>query len=196
MRHPEVAAPAGTCYGQTDLPARTPMAPPLDQVQAALAARGPLAALAGSPLQRARGLARALSGAMGCPLWPADPRWMELHFGAWEGRPWSAIPREQSDPWAEDPLHRAPPGGETLAALAGRVHAAMDAAADALATHGGTRLAVVAHAGPIRLARARALGHDIRQAADPALAHPLPFGGLTPLRATRRDGHWHWSLLP
>ena len=26
VRHPEVAAPAGTCYGQTDLPARTPCA--------------------------------------------------------------------------------------------------------------------------------------------------------------------------
>lgn len=199
MRHPEVDLPAGTCYGQADVAMRLPMAPPLAQVQAALAAHEPLTALAGSPLRRARGLAQALSDALGCPLWPADPRWMELHFGAWEGLPWSAIPRTESDPWAEDPLHRAPPGGETLAALATRVHAAMDAAADAWAARGapaGHRLAVVAHAGPIRLARARALGHDIRQASDPALAHPLPFGGLTPLRAERRDGHWHWSPLP
>jgi alpha-ribazole phosphatase len=196
VRHPEVDLPAGTCYGQADVAMRAPMAPPLDQVRAALAAHEPLTALAGSPLQRARGLAQALSVALACPLWPADARWMELDFGSWEGRPWSAIPRAESDPWAEDPLHRAPPGGESLAMLATRVHAAMDAAADALAAAGGERLAVVAHAGPIRIARARALGHDIRQAADPALAHPLPFGGLTPLRATRRDGHWHWSLLP
>lgn len=178
LRHPVVAAPAGTCYGQIDLPLREPMEPPLAQLLQALPAG--ITALWTSPLQRARGLAEALAPALGCAL-QTDVRWQELHFGAWEGRPWSAINRAESDPWAADPEHLAPPGGETLAALRTRVHAAMDA----LTGHPATRVLVVAHAGPIRVALARARG----QAATEALAQPLAFGGLTVLR---HDGQ-RWS---
>ena len=178
LRHPVVAAPAGTCYGQADLPLREPMEPPLAQVLQALPAG--IDALWTSPLQRARTLAEALAPALGCAP-QTDARWQELHFGDWEGRPWSAIDRAESDPWAADPEHRAPPGGETLAALRARVHAAMDA----LAEQSATRALVVAHAGPIRVALARARGH----VATEALAQPLAFGGLTVLR---HDGQ-RWS---
>jgi alpha-ribazole phosphatase len=178
LRHPVVAAPAGTCYGQADLPAREPLEPGAPQVLQSLPTS--IDALWTSPLRRARVLADALAPALGLPL-QVDARWMELHFGAWEGRPWSAIDRADSDPWAADPEHRAPPGGETLAALRTRVHAAMDALAAAPAA----RVLVVAHAGPIRVALARARG----SAAIEAMAHPLAFGGLTRLR---HDGH-RWS---
>ncbi|MBQ0932983.1 alpha-ribazole phosphatase family protein [Ideonella sp. 4Y16] len=178
LRHPVVAAPAGICYGQADLPAREPLEPPPAQVLQALP--GPVDALWTSPLRRARVLAEALAATLGCPP-REDARWMELHFGAWEGHPWSAIDRAESDPWADDPEHRAPPGGETLAALRARVHAAMDA----LAATRLQRVLVVAHAGPIRVALARARG----QAATEALAQPLAFGGLTVLR---HDGQG-WS---
>lgn len=177
LRHPVVAAAAGTCYGQADLPLREPMEPPLAQVLQALPTG--IDALWSSPLQRARVLAQALAPALGCAL-QIDARWQELHFGAWEGRPWSAIDRAESDPWAADPEHQAPPGGETLAALRARTHAAMDALADLPAA----RVLVVAHAGPIRVALARARG----QAATEALAQPLAFGGLT--RLTHIGGQW------
>jgi alpha-ribazole phosphatase len=175
-----VAAPAGTCYGQADLPAREPLEPPPAQVLQALP--GPVNALWTSPLRRARVLADALAAALGCTP-REDARWMELHFGDWEGRPWAAIDRTQSDPWAADPERLAPPGGETLAALRARVHAAMDALA-ASACGDASRVLVVAHAGPIRVALARARD----QAATDALAQPLAFGGLTQLR--HLNGRW------
>lgn len=177
LRHPVVAAPAGTCYGQADLPAREPLEPRAAQVLTALPAG--IDALWTSPLRRAQVLAEVLAPALGLPV-QVEARWMELHFGAWEGRPWSAIDRAESDPWAADPERLAPPGGETLGALRRRVHAAMDA----LAASGASRVLVVAHAGPIRVALARARGST----ATDALAYSLAFGGLTHLH--HHGGHW------
>ena len=49
-----------------------------------------------------------------------DPRLAEIDFGAWEGRPWDAIPRaDQIDAWAADVGGYAPPGGESPRPVAG-----------------------------------------------------------------------------
>jgi alpha-ribazole phosphatase len=184
LRHTRTAAPAGTCYGQSDVALAEPHDPPFEQVQAWLQAAG-LAPdrLVASPLRRCRELAQHLARALGLSL-RLDGRWMELGFGDWEGRPWPAIDRRQSDPWAADPWHRAPPGGETLAALTQRVHAAMDEPAD----EGGCAL-VVCHAGPMRVALARARGLPTGQHPEQA----LPFGGVVQLQGRRRAGAWHWT---
>jgi broad specificity phosphatase PhoE len=54
----------------------------------------------------------------------SEPRFRELHFGAWEGltyeEVWEANP-ECLTAWEADALRIAPPGGETLAELAGRI---------------------------------------------------------------------------
>jgi alpha-ribazole phosphatase len=68
--------------------------------------------------------------------------------------PWSRIPREHSDPWAADTWNLAPPGGETEQTLWTRV-------ARWYANtfpQPGTRCAIVAHGGPLRVLRCLALG--------------------------------------
>lgn len=184
VRHTPVLLPEGTCYGQLDVAAREPLAPAPQEVLQALAAAPRIEAACCSPLQRARQLAAPLAEALGLPL-ATDPRWMELHFGDWEGQRWEHIPRALSDAWLADVEHRAPPGGETLAALRERVWAAMDALADGPAACA----LVVAHAGPIRVALARARG--LPPAAQ--LAQPLAFGGVTRLHAQRAGGGWRWQ---
>jgi bisphosphoglycerate-dependent phosphoglycerate mutase len=78
-----------------------------------------------SDLCRARETARSLTHPRGLPL-RQEPRLREMAFGAWEGlRPADV---QQHDPhllaaWYQDPLHVAPPGGETLRQVAHRVQA-------------------------------------------------------------------------
>jgi alpha-ribazole phosphatase len=191
VRHPEVALPAGTCYGQLDVALAEPMAPPAAEVLACVQAGGLVQRLVSSPLQRAARLAEHLSEALGCPC-QLDSRWRELHFGDWEGWAWSAIPRALSDAWLVDVEHRAPPGGETLNELRTRVWAAMDDCAEHAGDDPLPRCVVVAHAGPIRVALARARGTS----SQAQLSHPLAFGGLTRLSARRTPAGWHWQEMP
>lgn len=136
LRHPAVAA-EGLCYGRSEVP----LAPGAGAAIAAAVARTPAPVrLISSPSARCRALGQALAGAHGVAL-ETDARLMELDFGAWEGRAWAAIPRAESDPWAEDPERRAPPGGESFATLLARVR-------DAVAGLGPATL--VTHAGPVR----------------------------------------------
>lgn len=92
-----------------------------------------------SPLSRARDTAAALSAPLGLEM-HADPELREHMMGAWEGRPWA----EYRPDWQAGVT---PPGGETQAALAARVQAAVrDALArfevPMLVAHGGTFRAV------------------------------------------------------
>lgn len=159
LRHPKTAAPAGLCYGRFEPPDG---AEAHAAVAAALAATPPVAAVIASPARRCRALAEALSARDGAPL-RLDARLLELDFGAWEGRLWAEIDRAESDAWCADPIRRAPPGGETFAALRARVGAALsDAPAEA---------ALVCHAGPIRAARMLLTGASF----ETAFAEPVPY---------------------
>ena len=93
-----------------------------------------------------------------------DARLAEIDFGAWEGRPWAAIPRAELDAWAADLLHARPHGGESVAMLLARTRAAL---ADLRAT--GAPCIAVTHAGVIRAALFVAGG-------DPAAwQRPIPY---------------------
>ncbi|MEO0623050.1 MAG: histidine phosphatase family protein [Pseudomonadota bacterium] len=163
LRHPRPAVRPGTCYGRLDVAEGQGAAA---ETAAALTATPVTTLVLASPARRCRRLAERLAARDGVPL-RFDPRLLELDFGRWEGRAWDAIPRSESDPWAEDPWHRAPPGGERFADLYDRVAAALDAAPC------GT--ALVCHAGPIRAAR-MILGGETFEA---AFARPVPYA--TPL---------------
>lgn len=82
-----------------------------------------------SDLSRCRDLGERLAAATGAPL-RLLPALREQHMGAWEGRTWQEINAELgervNDYWA-DYVQAAPPGGESLAALAARVRAAITA---------------------------------------------------------------------
>jgi alpha-ribazole phosphatase len=111
-------------------------------------------------------LAAGLADALGVGV-AADPRLMELDFGAWEGQRWDALTPAERDPWAVDPWRRAPPGGEAFGALA----ALADAPPGAV---------MVTHAGVIRAVRILRGGLSVAEAlATPALfAAPVAIPAL------------------
>lgn len=99
-----------------------------------------------SDLPRCAELARGLAAHWDCAL-QLDADLRELSFGAWEGRSYDALAREDAqrwEAWCADWKTLAPPGGETLAALEARV-------CRSLARHRpDTRTLLVTHAGVLR----------------------------------------------
>lgn len=166
LRHPRPAVAPGLCYGRLDL-AEGPRAGA--EIAAALKRMPAIGHVLTSPARRCRRLARRIARAADvAPV--EDHRLLELDFGAWEGVAWERIPRAESDPWAEDPWSRAPPGGERFADLHARVAEALaEAPPDA---------AIVTHAGVIRAARMILR----RESFAAAFARPVPFA--TPLDLT------------
>ncbi|MEM6354398.1 MAG: histidine phosphatase family protein [Pseudomonadota bacterium] len=159
LRHPRPMAPEGLCYGRLDL---VPGAAAPTEIAHALVATPAAGAVFSSPARRALVLAEALAARDGLPL-RSDERLLELDFGTWEGRLWSEIDRAESDHWAEDPAHRAPPGGERFVDLLERV-------ADILGEVPPGAV-IVSHAGPIRAARMLLE----RQSFDAVFAAPVPY---------------------
>lgn len=137
IRHPRPLDTAGRCYGRLDVAAEAPE--PAARRLGALLPEG-IAVLA-SPLQRARRLAEALHAA---PRF--DERLMEMDFGAWEGLPWSEIPRAEIDAWAADVFDYAPPGGESLRRMQARAVECVEGVAELA----GERVALVTHSGVMR----------------------------------------------
>ncbi len=167
MRHPRTEAAPGLCFGRHD----PPLAPAWEAtVDAALPDLPGIARIFASPSLRCLRPARRLAEALSLPLF-VDPRLQELNFGAWENRRWWDIPRAESDTWAEDPETRAPPGGETFAALRSRV---LDALA---AAEAGPPALLLTHAGPIRALWMARVGLSFAE----AFARTPPYGAPLPL---------------
>jgi len=158
---------AGRLQGRTDVPLS-------DAARAALAGlrlperwRGlPVVA---SPLARARETAEAL--AEGTPV-RIEPRLIEFDFGEWEGRVGAELIAEGAgygpvERWGEE---FAAPGGESVAALAARVEAALGAMQGpaVVVTHRGVMRAALALAtgwrwrGPEPFRIKRAAVHPVR----------------------------------
>lgn len=149
VRHGRTAANAsGLLLGRAD--------PPLDDVgheQAAAVAAGLPRPdrVVSSPLARCRGTAASFGVDV-----DEDPRFVELDYGEWDGRPVSDVTSEEWARWRTD-LGWAPPGGESLAALGVRVRAGLaDLAADPRSESGV--IVVVTHVSPVKAALAWALG--------------------------------------
>ena len=89
-----------------------------------------------------------------------DPRLREISFGAWEGLTHDQIqtrwPGARSA-WFADPVHTAPPEGETLTQVSERIQAALDEIAR---ERTGQTVALVAHGGVLRTLICLAVGLD------------------------------------
>jgi alpha-ribazole phosphatase len=119
IRHPRPNDVAGLCYGRQDVP--------VDAESVARAAAmvreqipEPVLRAAGiftSPSERCMLLARELA-APRAPSVALDLQ--EMSFGAWEGRNWEAVPRDQLDAWAADVWDYRPGGAESAAMVAQR----------------------------------------------------------------------------
>jgi broad specificity phosphatase PhoE len=111
------------------------------------------ARLISSPLCRARVTAAAIAAASGTAV-EVDERWVEMDYGALDGRPASDLDADGWRTWRDDPAH-VPAGGESVAAVGARVRAACRELASAAADE---PVVVVSHVSPIKAAIAWALG--------------------------------------
>lgn len=143
VRHTTPDVAPNTCYGQTDLDVTASFG---EEGAKTIAELRQVDRIISSPLQRCTKLAALIGEHFNLPV-ALDERIAELSFGRWEGQNWSAIPRAELDLWAADVLHARPHGGETVAELRVRTHAALT---DYTAMTGHTVL--VTHSGVIRAA--------------------------------------------
>lgn len=148
LRHTRTEAPAGVCYGRTDLPLAADFETDAQRVMRELP---PVSNVVASPLGRCRRLAERIAATRDLPLCE-DPRLTEMDFGAWEGRAWDAVERGALDAWAADFHGARVHGGESVAMLAARVASALAAAEPRRpptlwVTHAGVARAVAALAG-------------------------------------------------
>ena len=146
MRHTRPILGKDVCYGSLDIAVADSFEA---DAQAAMATLPSFERLVSSPLRRARQLAERIAERRGLDL-TVDPRVSEMDFAAWEGRPWSAVPREELDAWAADFLDARPHGGESVRMFRRRCREAVD---DYAGRAGDTLL--VCHAGVVRAVFAR-----------------------------------------
>jgi alpha-ribazole phosphatase len=81
----------------------------------------------------------------------------EMHFGDWEGRLWGELPIEETTRWTSDIVHYSPPNGENFMAMWTRVAAFYQDMLNAALAGGQDRLAIVGHAGSLKVLLMRAL---------------------------------------
>ena len=148
LRHAEVAAPPGLCYGASDLPAD---AAATRAAARALAERLPHGlCLQVSPLQRCELLAHELQALRPDLTLTPDARLREMDFGCWEGKTWDAIGKNAIDTWVTGFATHAPGGGESLAQMLHRVAAALQTAREWRANQGAKDVVWITHAGVAR----------------------------------------------
>ena len=151
MRHTRPVLGKDVCYGSLDIAVADSFEA---DAEAAMATLPAFERIVSSPLRRARQLAERIAKRRQLVL-SVDPRISEMDFAAWEGRPWSAIPRAELDAWAADFLDARPHGGESVRMLRRRCREAVE---DYAGRAGDTL--VVCHAGVVRAVFARGCDAD------------------------------------
>jgi broad specificity phosphatase PhoE len=119
------------------------------QAKAVAATVGEVARVISSPLDRARETATAF----GVPV-EVDERWIEIDYGTLDGTPLIEVPTTTWAEWRAN-IDFVPGGGESLAALGGRVRAACEDLLEEARVHD---IVVVTHVSPVKAAAAWALG--------------------------------------
>jgi probable phosphoglycerate mutase len=125
-------------------------------------AGAPLATVLVSPLLRTRETAAVIAQRLGVPV-EVEDGFAEMAFGEWDGLSFAEARSrdpEYFDRWLIDP-QLSPPGGESLASLRERVRTAQERA---VARFPGERVLVVAHAMPVKVLVADALGAPLESA--------------------------------
>jgi len=138
VRHTSVDVPAGTCYGQTDVPLKETF----PQEAAECLAKLPdikFDAVYTSPLSRCTKLATAC----GYPNARYDSRLKEMYFGNWEMLKYTEIQDPSIQDWYNDYLRQPATGGESYMDLYNRVASFLDE----MKNSGHENVLVFAHGG-------------------------------------------------
>lgn len=130
-----------------------------------------------SPLQRCAAFAEELSARHGVPM-EIEPRFMEIGFGAWEGKTRAELEAENPgclQHFYADPVNHTPPGAEPLLTFRDRVTTAFDAM---VSRYEGHHVFIVGHAGLIRMI----IGHALAMPLDRIFRIQVDNACLTRLR--------------
>jgi probable phosphoglycerate mutase len=149
-----------------------------------------------SPRARALETARAIARACGLSDPNIEPELREISYGAWEGLLHDEVVAQSPElvrRWAVDP-DVAPPGGESLSAMAARSIACGSLLAG---RHDGQCIALISHVGPVKALICHALQMEIDGARrlwlDPATISivdwPLTPGASSSLRLFNSFAH-------
>jgi alpha-ribazole phosphatase len=140
IRHTEINGSKSICYGQSN----PPLSDTFLEEAAVLKAKLPtdFDAVYSSPLLRCKLLAEEL----GFQNIQCNDALKEVNFGTWEGKLWNEIPQNELDPWMNDFVNIAPPEGESLVNMFGRVSGFLDD----LRKNESQKTLIVCHAGVIR----------------------------------------------
>lgn len=144
---------------------------------------GPIAAVVSSPLLRTRRTADAF----GLPV-TVDERFVELDYGAWDGRSIAEVSEEMWVAWRADP-HFRPEHGESLPEVERRVAAGCRDWAER--TDEGV-VVIVTHVSPLKAAVGWALGADVvwQTRVDPGSVTRIDVAAERPtLRSFNETGH-------
>ena len=157
IRHAPVSMPEGTCYGSTDVSLASDWEEQLELIRSKL----PLEAIGednlySSPLKRCTMLAHGLS-----PSPRFDDRLKEMDYGEWEGKPWSDIPRSETQAWLSDLENVRTPKGESL----GDVYQRGVACLSEIAARSHDSAFIMTHGALIRCLVAYAVGLPLGNAA-------------------------------
>lgn len=173
IRHTKPAVAPGICYGQTDLNPAASFQKEADRLSVHLP--DTFDQVYSSPLKRCAQLAQRLSKS---PIW--DEQLMEMDFGAWEMKAWHDIPKEQLEPWMGDFVNVAVPGGESFEQLICRSLAALEE----IIEQGASQVAIVSHAGVIRIF----LGHFLKMNPQNYFDIQVDYGGVSKI-SVEEHGH-------
>ena len=156
LRHGDTRlSPEHRFSGLSDLPLSADGARQARAAACRLAAGARIDAVVSSPLRRAAATAAIAATELGLTA-ATDDDLQETDFGAWEGFTLAEIQQRwpaAAAAWQHNP-EQAPPGGESFAETAVRVHRACDRL---LRDHPGQRVLVVSHVTPIKIMLCRAL---------------------------------------
>ena len=177
IRHAATESMEGRCYGWLDVPLSQDG---IDQAEnlARHLARSRLDAVYASPLRRALETARIVARRHDVSVETIQGL-AEIHFGDFEGLSYDEIQErfpEIYQQWMDQPTVVRFPNGEDLPGLRRRAMAALHSLA---ARHAGESVAVVTHAGVVRIVLADALGipdsHIFRLAQDYAAVNRIDY---------------------
>lgn len=178
VRHAQPLVAPGTCYGALDMPADP--AATAESAQRLAQVLPQNLWVRHSPLQRCEQLAQFLQALRPDLASKPDERLVEMNFGTWEGRAWSAIARADIDAWTDRFAVHRPGGGDSLADMLQRVASALHDTCQTDTRQEGDVL-WISHAGVARCVQ-WLRGEPGRQGA-------LPRADQWPLQAPE-PGHW------
>jgi broad specificity phosphatase PhoE len=172
IRHAETSL-AGAFCGHTDPPVNARGKQQIDDLIGRLTHES-IDAIYSSDLSRAITTANALSHAFSAPVTTSSAL-REIHFGQWEGLKWNEIELRDggyAKRWTEAFPHLSAPGGELFSNFEARVRSEVDRL---FVLAQDKRIAVVTHAGVMRLVLERYCGYTAHQAWQQTSAHCSTF---------------------